>query len=82
MLITQCPGWADIAMKGKLVQGIAGIHGIPDKEEEEELILGHVPGEISFSCLFLASTLAQGISGQELFIDTGLTNRVFNQGCM
>lgn len=75
-----CPGWADTAMKGKLVQGIAGIHDIPN-EKAEELILGHVPQkrfiqteEIAFSCLFLASTLAQGISGQELFIDTGLTN--------
>jgi NAD(P)-dependent dehydrogenase (short-subunit alcohol dehydrogenase family) len=75
-----CPGWADTAMKEKLIQGIAGIHNIPN-HEAEELILGHVPQkrfiqteEIAFCCLFLASTLAGAISGQELFIDTGLTN--------
>lgn len=75
-----CPGWADTEMKGKLVQGIAGIHHIPD-HKAEELILGHVPQkrfiqteEIAFCCLFLASTLAGAISGQEIFIDTGLTN--------
>ncbi|WP_066304073.1 SDR family NAD(P)-dependent oxidoreductase [Bacillus sp. FJAT-29814] len=75
-----CPGWADTAMKEKLVQGIAGIHNIPN-DEAEELILEHVPQkrfihpeEIAFCCLFIASTLAGAISGQELFIDTGLTN--------
>jgi NAD(P)-dependent dehydrogenase (short-subunit alcohol dehydrogenase family) len=75
-----CPGWVDTPMKGKLVEGIAKIHET-SKEEAENLILSHIPQrrfiqteEIAFTCLFLASTYARGINGQELYIDTGLTN--------
>lgn len=75
-----CPGWVDTPMKEKLIQGISKIHNIHD-DEAKNAILSNVPQgrfiepeEIAFTCLFLASTLAKGISGQELFIDTGLTN--------
>lgn len=75
-----CPGWVDTPMKGKLIEGIAKLHHLLP-EEAESIILSHIPQrrfiqpeEIAFTCLFLASTLARGISGQELYIDTGLTN--------
>lgn len=75
-----CPGWVDTQMKGKLIESISSIHEL-NKEEALEEILSFVPQhryietkEIAFACLFLASGLAQGISGQELFIDNGLTS--------
>lgn len=75
-----CPGWADTPMKERLIKGISMIHDISN-DEAENLILSHVPQrrfiqpeEIAFCCLFFASSLAKGISGQELFIDTGLTS--------
>lgn len=75
-----CPGWVDTPMKEGLIQGIARIHQT-SPEEAETLIQSHIPqkrfiqpAEIAFTCLFLASPLAKGINGQELYIDTGLTN--------
>ncbi|WP_394138451.1 SDR family NAD(P)-dependent oxidoreductase [Cytobacillus oceanisediminis] len=75
-----CPGWADTPMKEKLIQGIANMHSL-QADEAEEAILSFVPqrrfiqtDEIAFTCLFLASELAKGISGQELYLDTGLTS--------
>ncbi|WP_338421094.1 SDR family oxidoreductase [Mesobacillus harenae] len=74
-----CPGWVDTPMKEGLIQTIAELHNLP-AEKAEKTILEHVPqkrfiqpDEIAFTCLFLASTLAKGISGQELSIDSGLT---------
>ncbi|WP_158735595.1 SDR family NAD(P)-dependent oxidoreductase [Alteribacillus sp. YIM 98480] len=75
-----CPGWTNTPMKAKLVENISRIHNL-NVDEATEAILSYVPQnrfieteEIAFTCLFLSSTLAKGISGQEIFIDNGLTN--------
>ncbi|MFD1037417.1 SDR family NAD(P)-dependent oxidoreductase [Virgibacillus byunsanensis] len=75
-----CPGWVDTQMKGKLIEAISNLHDL-NEEDALSAILSFVPQhryiqteEIAFACLFLSSGLSQGISGQELFIDNGLTN--------
>lgn len=75
-----CPGWVDTPMLDGLFERIASIHGY-DKERAKREVLDHVPqrrfihpDEIAFSVLFLASPLAQGISGTDFLIDNGLTN--------
>lgn len=75
-----CPGWVDTPMKTGLIKRIAALHGLTEEEAREE-ILNYVPqhrfispDEIAFTALFLASPLAQAISGIDLFIDTGLTS--------
>lgn len=75
-----CPGWVDTPMKTGLIKRIAALHGLTEEKAQEE-ILNYVPqhrfispDEIAFCALFLASPLAQAISGTDIFIDTGLTH--------
>ena len=75
-----CPGWVQTQMKYGLIDKISDLHNL-SKDKAIEAILNYVPQhryiqteEIAFTCLFLASSLAQGISGHELSIDNGLTN--------
>ena len=78
-----CPGWADTEMtRTKLVEHMANYHGV-SISEARDMILSYTPqrrfinpDEIAFAGLFLASSMAQAISGTEIMIDQGMTNCV------
>ena len=78
-----CPGWADTEMaRTKLVEHMANYHDV-SIDEARDMILSYTPqrrfinpDEIAFAGMFLASSMAQAISGTEIVIDQGMTNCV------
>jgi 3-hydroxybutyrate dehydrogenase len=59
---------------------LSAIHGV-SLEEASRMKFSYVPqhrdidpDEIAFAGLFLASTMASGVSANEMFIDTGMTH--------
>lgn len=76
-----CPGWVHTPMTERgLIGHLAQLHGI-DAESARRKVLAYVPQhrfvraeEVAFSVLYLASRLAQAVSGTELRVDCGITN--------
>lgn len=75
-----CPGWVKTPLLSRFIDRLAALHRQPVENVLREVL--HLvpqkrfldPAEIAHAALFLASDMAQGITGTDLVIDAGMSS--------